>query len=139
MLQELMNLIFLGRLNKADLLAGVGVGNMVINFVGMSTIIGFNGALETLVSQAYGAENMQLCGVYLNRARFVLCLVYIPIIFILLNTERCLVAIGQDPTISKYAEQYVVAYIPGLMIAGFNDAQRRFLNMMGKSDIPMIC
>jgi multidrug resistance protein, MATE family len=80
----MVNLIFLGHLNKAELLAGVGVGNMFQNFCGLSIIIGLNGALETLVSQAYGAGNLGLCGIYLNRGRFVLICTFVPVFLILL-------------------------------------------------------
>jgi MATE family multidrug resistance protein len=34
---------------------------------------------------------------------------------------------------------YVYAYIPGLIILGLIDGQRRFLNMMGKNYVPLIC
>jgi Na+-driven multidrug efflux pump len=46
----MLNLIFLGHYNQADLLAGVGIGNMFMNVVGLSIVIGLNGALETLIS-----------------------------------------------------------------------------------------
>jgi hypothetical protein len=32
------------------MIAGVGMGNMIMNMIGMSVIIGINGALETLCS-----------------------------------------------------------------------------------------
>ena len=94
MFQEMVNLIFLGHLNQPELLAGVGTGNMTQNMLGLSVIIGFNGALETLVSQAYGSGNLKLCGVYLNRGRFILIAAFIPVILILQRTEQILVFIG---------------------------------------------
>ena len=66
------------------MIAGVGMGNMIMNMIGMSVIIGINGALETLCSQSYGANNLRLCGIYLNRSRFVLLMCFIPISLILL-------------------------------------------------------
>jgi Na+-driven multidrug efflux pump len=50
MIQESINLIFLGHLNKPELLAGVGIGNMFMNMTGLSIVFGLNGALETLTS-----------------------------------------------------------------------------------------
>ena len=38
----------MGLSNKVDLISGVGLGNMVINLVGVQTMIGLNGAIETL-------------------------------------------------------------------------------------------
>lgn len=94
MMQEMVNLIFLGHLNKPELLAGVGIGNMLQNVLGLTIVIGFNGALETLVSQAYGNNNLSLCGEYLNRGRILLVFTFIPVLFLLQQTEAILVAIG---------------------------------------------
>ena len=58
MTQEVVNLIFIGHLNNPEMMAGVGMGNMIQNMIGLSIVIGLNGALETLVSQAYGAGNL---------------------------------------------------------------------------------
>ena len=76
-LQETVNIIFLGRLNDPHLLQGIGIGLTMINLMGMSIIKGINMALETLVSQAAGAGNLELCGVYLNRGRFVMSVIFI--------------------------------------------------------------
>ena len=59
MIQEMINLVVLGHYNKSDLIAGVGIGNMFVNMAGLSICIGLNGALETLISQAYGAGNLK--------------------------------------------------------------------------------
>ena len=64
-------------------MAGDGMGNMIYNMTGLAIAIGLNGALETLVSQSYGANNLKLCGIYLNRGRYVLCLCFIPVTLIL--------------------------------------------------------
>ena len=50
-----MNILFAGRLNSTEKLAGVGLGTTVINVLGQEILIGMNGALETLVANAYGA------------------------------------------------------------------------------------
>ena len=54
-------------------------------------------ALDTLISQAYGAKSYELCGVYLNRARFVTTVIFIPIIFVSMEIENVLVYLGQNP------------------------------------------
>jgi len=66
------------------MMAGVGMGNMFINMIGLTPAWGLHSALETLVSQDYGAENYELCGIHLNRSRIVLFVMYIPISLILL-------------------------------------------------------
>ena len=42
-----------------------------------------------------------MCGVYLNRGRVVVTVVLIPIVLILSVSDKILIAIGQDPEISK--------------------------------------
>lgn len=49
-LQEVLNLIFIGYLKNNEMLAGVGLGNMVGAMVSYALIGGFNTAVETLVS-----------------------------------------------------------------------------------------
>jgi hypothetical protein len=50
MMQENVNLIFLGQLNNPAIMAGVGMGNMFMNMVGLTPAWGLHSALETLVS-----------------------------------------------------------------------------------------
>ena len=50
LLVQLTNIFFIGRLNDAKLLAGVGLGVMLINFLCFAVILGLNGSLETFVS-----------------------------------------------------------------------------------------
>ena len=47
---QLVNTYFIGNLNDPALLAGVGMGNMLINVLCFAVVQGLNGALETLVS-----------------------------------------------------------------------------------------
>ena len=49
-LQEIINIVFVGRLNDDRKLAGVGLGNAVITSCGISAYYGLNGALSTFVA-----------------------------------------------------------------------------------------
>jgi hypothetical protein len=44
-------------------MASVGMGNMMTNVCCMSVCLGFNGTIETFVSQSFGAKNGYMCGV----------------------------------------------------------------------------
>lgn len=85
------------------MLAGVGLANMTQAFMGYMFIIGLNSSIETFVSQAAGAKNMKLCGVYLNRGRFIMTCVFIPISILLLQVENVLIGLGQNPMVARYA------------------------------------
>jgi len=52
---EQINFLFVGNLDNTEVLAAVGLGHMTINIFAFSIIFGMNSALETLVSQSYGA------------------------------------------------------------------------------------
>ena len=61
---ESINLIFIGHLGDPVKIAAVGMGNVLIN-ISYGLITGLNSALEPLVGQAFGAEKIDLCGIYL--------------------------------------------------------------------------
>ena len=75
-------------------MAGIGLGNMTINLFGMAFIDGMNGVIEVLVSQAYGNGNKELCGVYLNRARFISLCIFVPIVYIIINISHLYTQLG---------------------------------------------
>ena len=70
--QDMVDIAFLGHLDNQALIAGVGIANVCVKFMGMIVINGLNNALDTLISQSFGAGNLELCGVYLNRGRFII-------------------------------------------------------------------
>ena len=109
-----INTFFMGNLNDATLLAGVGMGNMLINVGCFAIVFGLHGALETLVSQSFGAKKYEECGVFLNRGKLVSTLILIPIFVIFGASERLLAIAGQDPTIAEIARRYSCILIPGI-------------------------
>ena len=124
----LINTFFVGQLSDPNLLAGVGLGNMLINLICFSITQGLNGALETFVSQSFGAKKYSECGIYLNRGKVVDTITMIPIFVIFAFSDRILIAIGQDPSISKIAQRYCCIMIPGVWAQSIFDATTRFLN-----------
>ena len=90
-----INTIYAGKLNDESKLAGIGLGTSFLECLTLYIIMGMNGALETLVAQAYGADQLVLCGVYLNRARVINTVIFLPLMFILLFTKPILSALGQ--------------------------------------------
>jgi MATE family multidrug resistance protein len=93
---DAVNLSFLGHLDDNAIIAGAGMGSVVVNFLGWTIVIGLNSALDTLVSQAAGAGNLELCGVYLNRGRFVMSLLFVPVACMTFYTKDILIALGQQ-------------------------------------------
>ena len=99
----LINVIFAGRLNDPAKMAGVGLGTTMNHILGLCILFGMNNAMDTLISQAHGSGNLTLCGVYLNRARVIGTLSFIPVAIILFNVETLLLWLKQDPETVQYA------------------------------------
>ena len=72
------------------------------------------GALETLCGQAYGAKQYKKLGIYTYAAIVSLILVCVPISILWMFTDKLLILIGQDPTVSHTAHKYCVCLIPNL-------------------------
>ena len=85
--QYMVNMSVIGHMGDKALIAGVGLANMIVNILVVSGAYGMNGALETLVTQGYGAGKLDLCGVYLNCSRFVFLVFFVPSAIFLLFTE----------------------------------------------------
>jgi len=71
MLTNMYNISVVGNLGSASDVAGAGMANMLMNIIANSNLQGMAAALSTLVSQAYGKKEYQMCGVYLNRGRVI--------------------------------------------------------------------
>ncbi|CDW78835.1 transparent testa 12 protein [Stylonychia lemnae] len=135
---EMINVAYVGRLNDPAKVAGAGLGNMYVNIFCLSIVFGLNGAIATLASQAHGSGNDRRAGLYLNRGRIVIGLAFIPIISILLCTEKFLIMIKQDEQAANYAQTYAYGLIPAMIFQSQFDATRQFLNAMHKTKVVMI-
>ena len=76
------------------LIAGVGMASTMLNFMGWSVLLGMNSALDTLVSQSAGAGNLELCGVYLNRGRFIMTVAFVPVCLLTFQIESIMLFLG---------------------------------------------
>jgi hypothetical protein len=65
-------------------------------------------------------------GCYLNRAKFLLTCVFVPVFLILFFIEEILVGINQDKDVSGYAGLFCKGLLPGLLFFYYTDAQRRY-------------
>ena len=67
-----INLFFISRTYKdSDMINAIGIANLYINITTGIIINGITGALETLASNAYGAKNYKLMGIYFDRCRYI--------------------------------------------------------------------
>ena len=124
------NILFVSNSKDPDsknLLAGVGIGVIIYNMVGISICFGLASALDTLCTHAYGAKLYYLMGCYLNRSLVILTLVFIPVFFILFFIEPLLLLINQKVEIAYYAGKFCRGLCPGLWFFYQTDAKRRYI------------
>ena len=119
-------------------MAGIGLGSSLLECLALYIIMGMNGALETLVAQAYGADQLVLCGVYLNRARVINTIVILPLIFVLIFTKPLLSALGQQEEVVEHASSYVVNNLLSVYLLGMFDLNKRFLSCLKTTWVPML-
>lgn len=120
-MSSIVNLAFVGHLSNPAMVAALGVSNMMLHICVLSNVFGFNSAMDTLVSQAAGAKNLNLCGQYLNKARFLMTMMFVPIIIVLSNSERILIFFKQNEEVAKIAQQFIFCYMPGIYLQGLID------------------
>jgi len=123
---QLMNIFFVGH-QSSELLAGVGLGNMLLNVLVFAVTMGLNGTIETFVAWSYGRGDKMMCGLHLNRARVVVTSVIIPVMILFLFIDKILINLQQDPEIAVIARNYCVWSIPGWFCNVQFDTTKRFL------------
>lgn len=89
--------------------------------------MGLSGALETLCGQAYGARQLAMLGVYLQRGFVVLGAMSVPVAVLWLFLEPILVALGQRPEIAHVAGIYAFYLIPELFALALFQPLVRFM------------
>ena len=106
----------MGHSSDPNLMAAVGMGNMLVNVCCFAVCQGFNGTIETFISQSFGGKeehDKYMCGVQFNRGRVIVSLLFIPIGIVFFYADSILIAVDQDPNISAIARNYIVWCLPG--------------------------
>ena len=137
-LQGIINLYYAGHLGDKNILAAIGLSQMLTNCVVETLFFSLNCSQETLVSQAFGAGNIINCGVYLNRGTISIIIAWLLVCIVFLQCESILIFFGQDPIVSSYTQTYINYQLPAILIYGLSDLNRKFLNSFRKNIIPLI-
>ena len=85
------------------MVAGIGLGHSFLQIIGAMPIMGILLTMDTLISQSKGAGNLELCGVILNRSRFIILIMYIPPYILSFHVKSIYVFMGLDPISSNFA------------------------------------
>ncbi|KAF4717718.1 hypothetical protein FOZ62_023973 [Perkinsus olseni] len=124
---QTINVFFISRLGDADMLAAVGLANLVFNIGGVSCGYGINQAIETLVSQSRGHGGHHLASVHMAKGMCIGLLLSTILFIVLQFTEVALNFLRQDPVVAKHAMDYVNSASIGIWPAIQYDCIMRFL------------
>ncbi|CAM6097944.1 unnamed protein product [Calypogeia fissa] len=130
--------MFVGHLGEVEL-SSVSLANSFAVVSGFSFLMGLGTGLETLCGQAYGAKRYHLLGVYLQSAIIVTNSTLIPILLLWFNMEKILLAVGQDPQISKNSASYLRHLAPGLFAYAYSQPLIKFLQTQSIVMPAMLC
>ncbi|KAJ7970315.1 Protein DETOXIFICATION [Quillaja saponaria] len=123
---QVISVMFVGHLDELSL-SGASLASSLASVTGYILLMGLSSALETLCGQSYGAQQYHMLGIHMQRAMFALLIVIIPIAIIWANMRLVLLALQQDPKISKVAGTYARLLIPSLPAYGLFQCLVKFL------------
>ncbi|KAI4314382.1 hypothetical protein L6164_027296 [Bauhinia variegata] len=113
-------------------LAAVSVENSVIAGFSFGVMLGMGSALETLCGQAFGAGQLDMLGIYIQRSWLILNVTALLLSLLYVFAEQILKAIGQTKTISEAAGMFAVWMIPQLFAYAMNFPIQKFLQAQSK-------
>ncbi|XP_068646762.1 protein DETOXIFICATION 33-like [Aristolochia californica] len=123
--------VFAGHLTTLELDA-VSTENMVIAGLAFGIMLGMGSALETLCGQAYGAKQLHMLGIYMQRSWVILNITCIVLLPIYLFATPILRLFGQDESIANLSGKFSLYMIPQLFAYGFNFPIQKFLQAQSK-------
>ncbi|KAH7668918.1 multidrug resistance protein MATE family protein [Dioscorea alata] len=123
--------VFAGHLTTLELDA-VSTENMVIAGLAFGVMLGMGSALETLCGQAYGAKQLHMLGVYMQRSWVILIITSLFLLPIYFFATPILRFFGQDNEISSLAGKFSLYMIPQLFAYALNFPIQKFLQAQSK-------
>ncbi|GLT79960.1 hypothetical protein SLA2020_514250 [Shorea laevis] len=124
--RAMISMLFLGCLGELEL-AGGSLSIAFANITGYSVISGLAMGMEPICGQAYGAKQMKLLGLTLQRTVLLLLSASFPISFMWLNIKRILLWCGQDNEIASVAHTFILFSIPDLFFLSLLHPLRIYL------------
>ncbi|KAI9327583.1 putative MATE efflux family protein subfamily [Zopfochytrium polystomum] len=125
------SVLIVGRMGP-DELAAAAFAFMFAMVTAWVMALGSATALDTLCSQAWtGASDKTKVGVHLQRAIWIMSLMFLPIAVLWWNVEPVLLLLGQDPELSAMTAQFLRWLILGAPGYIYFEATKKFLQAQG--------
>ncbi|KAG8366072.1 hypothetical protein BUALT_Bualt17G0037900 [Buddleja alternifolia] len=122
---------FAGHVGTLEL-AAFSIENSVIAGLSLGVLLGMGSAVETLCGQAYGAGQLDMLGVYLQRSWVILIGTSLLLLILYIFALPFLHLIGQTEAISRAAGKFALWMIPQLFAYALNFPTAKFLQAQSK-------
>jgi MATE family multidrug resistance protein len=134
---QTVDLIFVGHLNSSDELAACALAN---SFFALMTfpLNGFLTALDTLLSQSFGARAFKDFGDYFQTALFCVNVGLVILSCVLWHGETIFLAMGQDENVSIMAGNFTRRLLAGIWPFAMSMCAMKYLNARGVAQ-PVAC
>jgi MATE family multidrug resistance protein len=110
----IVDIAFVGRMTTKEDLAAAALATVWFNLWN-STMLGFCTAIDTLLSQSFGAGEYETFAMWSGFSLVIVSLVTIIITGLIALCHPMMVAFGQDPAIAAAAGQFSYRLLPGLL------------------------
>ena len=129
----LVSLIFCGHYPKdtALVLEAAGLSNSIISLTALIVLFGMGTGLDTLATQAYGAQSYKKVGVYLQRSILIHALGLLVVLALWANLESILNLLHQPPCAIKYTVVYFQGFSFALPALLFYYTLQKYLQAQG--------
>ncbi|XP_006659711.2 protein DETOXIFICATION 34-like [Oryza brachyantha] len=123
--------MFIGHLGNLPL-AAASIALSVFNSFAFGFLLGMGSALETLCGQAFGAGQVAMLGVYLQRSWIILFGAALLMVPVYLLAEPILLLLGQDPLVARSAARFTLYILPAAFSFAVNFPTGKFLQAQSK-------
>ncbi|KAH7848889.1 hypothetical protein Vadar_009761 [Vaccinium darrowii] len=113
-------------------LAAVSVENSVVAGLAFGVMLGMGSALETLCGQAYGAGQVRMLGVYMQRSWVILLVTACLLVPVYVFSPPILELAGETTEISEAAGKFAIKMLPQLFAYAINFPIQKFLQAQRK-------
>nr|XP_011470482.1 PREDICTED: protein TRANSPARENT TESTA 12-like [Fragaria vesca subsp. vesca] len=123
--------IYVGRIGDVELSA-VAISLSVIGNFSFGFLYGMASALETLCGQAFGAGQVGMLGIYLQRSWIIMTIASTCLLPVYIYAAPVLELLGQDENIAAVAGKFCIQIIPQMFSMAINFPTQKFLQAQSK-------
>ncbi|KAG8060801.1 hypothetical protein GUJ93_ZPchr0002g25114 [Zizania palustris] len=123
--------IFAGHIGNRELSA-VAIGLSVVSNFSFGFLLGMGSALETLCGQAFGAGQVTMLGIYMQRSWIILTASAVLLSPLYVFAAPILRLLGQEDAIAAAAGEFTLRIIPQMFALAINFPTQKFLQAQSK-------